>query len=55
MRGFFIDVQGTLIDDKNFLPLDGAVEFTKYLSKKIFLLYCLQIIRKKNQANLKII
>jgi NagD protein len=33
MRGFFIDVQGTLIDDKNFLPLDGAVEFTKYLSK----------------------
>lgn len=34
MRGFFIDVQGTLIDDKNFLPLPGAIEFIDYLNKK---------------------
>jgi NagD protein len=33
MKGFFIDVQGTLIDDKNFLPLPGAVEFINYLNK----------------------
>jgi NagD protein len=34
MRGYFLDIQGTLIDDKNFLPLPGAVEFTKFLTKK---------------------
>ncbi|QCI27993.1 HAD-IIA family hydrolase [Caminibacter pacificus] len=34
MRGYFIDIQGTLIDDKNFLPLPGAVEFLKYLNSK---------------------
>ena len=34
MRGYFIDIQGTLIDDKNFLPLKGAVEFLKFLNKK---------------------
>ena len=34
MRGYFLDIQGTLIDDKNFLPLPGAVEFTKFLSEK---------------------
>ncbi len=33
MRGFFIDVQGTLIDDKNFLPLKGSREFLEYLNK----------------------
>jgi NagD protein len=33
MRGFFIDVQGTLIDDKNFLPLPGAIEFINYLNE----------------------
>ena len=33
MRGYFLDVQGTLIDDKDFLPLPGAVEFTKYLKE----------------------
>ena len=32
MRAFFIDIQGTLIDDKNFLPLPGAKEFLKYLN-----------------------
>ncbi len=34
MNGFFVDVQGTLIDDKDFLPLPGAVEFTKFLTEK---------------------
>ena len=34
MRGYFIDVQGTLIDDKNFLPLNGAIEFIDELNKK---------------------
>ena len=34
MRGYFIDIQGTLIDDKNFLPLPGAREFLEYLNKK---------------------
>lgn len=34
MEGFFIDVQGTLIDDKNFLPLPGSREFLKYLNSK---------------------
>jgi len=33
MRGFFIDVQGTLIDDVNFLPLPGSVEFLEYLNE----------------------
>jgi NagD protein len=33
MKGFFIDVQGTLIDDKNFLPIPGAIEFINYLNK----------------------
>jgi len=33
MRGYFIDIQGTLIDDKDFLPLPGAKEFTKYLKQ----------------------
>ena len=32
--GYFIDIQGTLIDDKNFLPLPGAVEFLEYLNEK---------------------
>ena len=34
MRGYFIDIQGTLIDDKNFLPLPGAIEFIDYLNEK---------------------
>ena len=34
MRGYFIDIQGTLIDDKDFLPLPGARKFLKYLNKK---------------------
>ncbi|NPA11520.1 MAG: HAD-IIA family hydrolase [Epsilonproteobacteria bacterium] len=34
MRGFFLDIQGTLIDDKDFKPIEGAVEFTRYLSKR---------------------
>jgi len=34
MRGFFIDIQGTLIDDKDFLPLPGAVEFLDALNKE---------------------
>ena len=34
MRGYFIDIQGTLIDDKNFLPLDGAIEFIDFLNEK---------------------
>ncbi len=34
MRGYFIDIQGTLIDDKNFLPLPGAIEFIEFLNKK---------------------
>jgi len=33
-RSFFIDVQGTLIDDKNRLPIDGAIEFIDKLNKK---------------------
>jgi NagD protein len=32
MEGFFIDVQGTLVDDKNFLPLPGSREFLNYLN-----------------------
>ena len=31
---FFIDIQGTLIDDEKFLPIPGAVEFLKTLNKK---------------------
>jgi NagD protein len=34
MRGFFIDVQGTLIDDKNFLPLPGSIDFLNFLNEK---------------------
>ena len=34
MKGYFIDIQGTLIDDKDFLPLPGALEFLEYLNKK---------------------
>ena len=34
MNGFFIDIQGTLIDDKNHLPLPGSVEFLDYLNSK---------------------
>ena len=34
MRGYFIDIQGTLIDDKDFLPLPGAVEFIEYLNER---------------------
>jgi len=34
MRGYFIDVQGTLIDDKEFKPLPGALEFVHFLNKK---------------------
>jgi len=34
MRGFFIDIQGTLIDDKDFLPLPGSVEFLRFLNSK---------------------
>ena len=34
MRGYFIDIQGTLIDDKDFLPLPGALEFIEYLNQK---------------------
>jgi NagD protein len=34
MKAFFIDVQGTLIDDENFLPLPGSIEFLDFLNKK---------------------
>jgi len=34
MRGYFIDIQGTLIYDKDFLPIDGAIEFINYLNDK---------------------
>ena len=34
MQGFFIDIQGTLIDDKNHLPLPGSREFLDYLNSK---------------------
>jgi len=34
MRGYFIDVQGTLIDDKDFLPLPGSIDFLNYLNTK---------------------
>jgi len=33
MRGFFIDVQGTLIDDEKFLPLPGSIEFLNFLNE----------------------
>jgi NagD protein len=33
MRGFFIDVQGTLIDDKEYLPIKGSKEFLDFLNK----------------------
>ncbi len=33
-KGFFIDVQGTLIDDINREPIDGAVKFIDYLNDK---------------------
>jgi len=32
-RGFFIDVQGTLIDDINKEPINGACDFISYLNK----------------------
>ena len=32
--GYFIDIQGTLIDDKNFRPLPGAIEFIDFLNQK---------------------
>jgi NagD protein len=31
IRGYFLDVQGTLVDDKKFLPLPGALDFVNYL------------------------
>ncbi len=34
MKGFFVDVQGTLIDDKDKKPLPGALEFLDYLNEK---------------------
>jgi len=34
MKGYFIDIQGTLVDDKNFKPISGAVEFLDYLNQK---------------------
>ena len=34
MKAFFIDIQGTLIDDKNYLPLPGSIEFLDYLNLK---------------------
>lgn len=33
-KGYFIDVQGTLIDDVNKQPISGAVEFIDTLNKK---------------------
>ena len=33
-KGFFIDVQGTLIDDNEKKPIKGASEFIKYLNSK---------------------
>ncbi len=33
MRGFILDIQGTLIDDKDYKPIEGAVEFVDYLNK----------------------
>ena len=33
-RGFFIDVQGTLIDDINKEPIDGACEFIDFLNNE---------------------
>ncbi len=33
-RGFFIDVQGTLIDDINKEPIEGAIEFIDTLNSK---------------------
>jgi NagD protein len=33
-KGYFIDVQGTLIDDINKQPINGAVEFIDTLNKK---------------------
>jgi len=34
MEGYFIDIQGTLIDDKHFLPLPGSIEFLNALNKR---------------------
>ncbi len=33
-KGYFIDVQGTLIDDINKQPINGAVEFIDTLNEK---------------------
>lgn len=33
-RGFFIDVQGTLIDDINKEPIDGAIKFIDFLNNE---------------------
>lgn len=33
-KGFFIDVQGTLIDDINKEPIEGSCEFIDYLNQK---------------------
>lgn len=34
LKGFFIDVQGTLIDDVNKEPISGAVKFIDYLNNE---------------------
>ena len=34
IKGFFIDVQGTLIDDVNKQPINGACEFINFLNEK---------------------
>ena len=50
MRGYFIDIQGTLIDDKNFLPLPGAIEFIDELNKRN-IPFCLVTNNTKKESN----
>jgi NagD protein len=33
-KAYFIDVQGTLIDDRDKKPIEGAIEFIEYLNNK---------------------
>lgn len=37
-KAYFIDVQGTLIDDINKDPINGAIEFIDTLNEKIYLM-----------------
>ncbi len=51
VKGFFIDVQGTLIDDLNKEPIKGACEFIDYLNKN-FIPYVVITNNTKEQSDI---